>query len=389
MTGCLKIKNDTYYAVLNLKVGDKYKQKWISTKLKTKGNKRKATEILNALIAEYEEKEKNSENSNPSDILFTDYAIDWLERKKGKVEKVTWDGYYAVTKGQIIPYFKPLNLSLGDIKPKHIMDYYDSKFRYSIRKKSKGLSFNTVKQQGIILKNILNQAYLEELIDRNPASRVPLPKRDNKETRAKFLNEKEANELLKIFSGNKIQPIIFLTLCYGLRRGEVLGLKWSAIDFKNNKLKINHTITQSYQIEAKDKTKTSSSKREYTLLPEVKKLLSKIKEEQKNHKKLLKKDYNDSDYIFTWPNGDPYKPNYITVEFKKVLDKNNFQKMRFHDLRHSCASILYDKKWQLKDIQTWLGHANIQTTANIYTHVSNSRKEILAKDIQNTFSIAI
>ncbi len=58
MTGCLKIKNDTYYAVLNLKVGDKYKQKWISTKLKTKGNKRKATEILNALIAEYEEKEK-------------------------------------------------------------------------------------------------------------------------------------------------------------------------------------------------------------------------------------------------------------------------------------------------------------------------------------------
>ena len=88
MTGCLKVKNDTYYAVLNLKEGDKYKQKWISTKLKTKGNKRKATEILNALIAEYEEKEKNSENSNPSDILLQIMQWIGLKEKKVKLKKL-------------------------------------------------------------------------------------------------------------------------------------------------------------------------------------------------------------------------------------------------------------------------------------------------------------
>ena len=94
-------------------------------------------------------------------------------------------------------------------------------------------------------------------------------------------------------------------------------------------------------------------------------------------------------YIFTWKDGRPYQPNYVTKEFQKVLARNNFPKIRFHDLRHSCASILYDKNWQLKDIQTWLGHANIETTGNIYTHISKSRKEILAKDLENTFSFAL
>ena len=79
MTGCLKIKKDAFYAVLNLKEGGKYKQKWVSTKLKVKGNKYKAMDFLNKLITEYEEKEEATE---PSDTLFTNYLIQWLEKKK-------------------------------------------------------------------------------------------------------------------------------------------------------------------------------------------------------------------------------------------------------------------------------------------------------------------
>ncbi|MBR1779439.1 MAG: tyrosine-type recombinase/integrase, partial [Clostridia bacterium] len=104
---------------------------------------------------------------------------------------------------------------------------------------------------------------------------------------------------------------------------------------------------------------------------------------------LFKKEYKKNNYVFTQKDGRPYQPNYVSIEFKKVLAKNNFPKMRFHDLRHSCASILYDKNWQLKDIQTWLGHSNIETTGNIYTHISKSRKEILAKDLENTFSFTL
>lgn len=135
------------------------------------------------------------------------------------------------------------------------------------------------------------------------------------------------------------------------------------------------------------KTKTNSSKRKYVLLPEIKEIFLDLANKTKKNKKLFGNTYIDTDYVFTWPDGRTYRPDYVTHAFKKVLAKNNFPEMRFHDLRHSCASVLHDKGWELKDIQTWLGHANIATTADIYTHISNTRKNDMAKDIQNTFSL--
>ena len=112
-----------------------------------------------------------------------------------------------------------------------------------------------------------------------------------------------------------------------------------------------------------------------------------LKNESQKNKKIFGKEYQNTEYIFVWPDGKPYRPDYITREFQKILKRNNFPQMRFHDLRHSCASILYDKGWELKDIQTWLGHADIETTADVYTHISNTRKNNMAKDIQHTFSL--
>ncbi len=385
MTGSLKIKNDTFYAVINLKEDGKYKQKWISTKLKVKGNKRKATEILNKIMAEYEAKETQLDTDN---ILFTDYLMQWLEKKKNKVELTTWEGYYNTVINHFIPYFKALNLTIKEVKPKHIVDYYDYKFLGGRQDHKKGgLAFSSLKKHSAILKNILNQAFLEEIIPRNPALKIPLPKKDSSENKNTFLNASQANELLKLFKGHRLQPIIYMTLYYGLRRGEAIGLKWSAIDFKNDKIKINHIVTRTLTIVEKDRPKTASSKREYGLLPEIKEMLLKIRLEQKHNKKLFGNEYHSSEYVFTWEDGRSYDPGYVTKEFKKVLAKNKFPKMRFHDLRHSCASILYDKGWELKDIQTWLGHADIQTTANIYTHISKFRKEFMAKDLENTFAM--
>ena len=405
MTGTLQVKRGKYFCVLDYRdENGARKFKWISTGLEEKGNKRKATEMLNKVLMEYELKnlevkttgKQNShsvkivDEPNQGDILFTDYMQNWLEKKKNKVEITTWDGYYDIVIKHFVSYFEPLKLNLRQVKAKHIIDYYDFKFTNGkIRNKKGGLAHSSLRKHSVILKSILNQAFLEELIDRNPALKVPIPKRDDVEPKAKFLTAEEANKLLKIFSNHHLQPLIYLTLYYGLRRGEVIGLKWAAIDLKNNKLKINHTVTRVSTLVSKDKTKTSSSKREYTLLPEIKELLIKVKNEQKAYKKDFGREYKNTDYVFTWPDGRGYLPEYITKEFQKVLAKNNFPKMRFHDLRHSCASILYDKQWQLKDIQTWLGHSNIETTGNIYTHITKSRKEILAKDLEHTFSIAI
>ena len=88
-----------------------------------------------------------------------------------------------------------------------------------------------------------------------------------------------------------------------------------------------------------------------------------------------------------WADGTPYRPDYVTRAFGKVLEKKGLPHIRFHDIRHSTASILYDKGWDLKDIQEWLGHADIGTTGNIYTHISKLRKETIGKDLGSTFKL--
>ncbi len=385
MTGILQIKRGKYYCVLDYKdENGTRKRKWISTDLETKGNKRKAIEFLNKLISEYSQKNLSSVSN---DILFADYLMQWLEKKKNKVELITFEGYEALIGNHIYPYFKQKGFTLSEIKPSHIADFYENKFKNGRCDGKGGLSIRSIKMLAFIIKAVLDEAVFYELILRNPASKVPLPKKEDEEKKCVFLDAKGANEILKFFRGHHLQPLIYMTLYYGLRRSEVLGLKWSAIDFENDIVEIKHTVVKHTTIVAKDKTKTAAGKRKYALLPEIKMVLLKLKNEAKQNKNICGKSYQNTDYIFTWTDGRPYRPDYITREFQKVLKRNCFPHMRFHDLRHSCASILYDKGWKLKDIQTWLGHADIQTTADVYTHISNSRKNDMAKDIQNTFSL--
>ncbi|MDR2953456.1 MAG: tyrosine-type recombinase/integrase, partial [Prevotella sp.] len=138
-------------------------------------------------------------------------------------------------------------------------------------------------------------------------------------------------------------------------------------------------------IVAKDRTKSKASRGTFMLLPEVKEILLSLKAQQAANKKLFGKQYVDSDYIFTWPDGRLFRPDYVSKRFVTVIEQMGMPHMRFHDLRHSCASILYDKGWNVKDIQEWLRHSKLETTMNIYTHISELRKMILAKDMQGTF----
>ena len=386
MTGCLKIKNDTYYAVLNFKEGGKYKQKWITTKLNVKGNKRKATEFLNNLLNEYSDSDFLNKKES---IKFTDYLEKWLKSKKGKIEQSTWDGYYNSIVKHIVPYFKPLDLDITDLKPKHIRDYYDYKFNYGrLDGKNGGLTHKSIKHHSVAIKGALNNALMiDEIISKNPATKIPIPERKDDSCKKKefvFLSAEEANQMLKLFENHRLQLLVYVTLYYGLRRSEVLGLKWNAVDLKQGKLTIKHTIVKNLQTVAKDRTKSKTSNRSFKISNHLIELFQKHKEQQEKNKRLFGKEYIESDYIFTWEDGRLYRPDYITSAFKKALRESEFKNMRFHDLRHSCASILYDKGWGLKDIQKWLGHADIETTGNIYTHINQDRESLVADDMENT-----
>ena len=158
------------------------------------------------------------------------------------------------------------------------------------------------------------------------------------------------------------KAIFLVTLYYGLRRSEILGLKWSAVDGQKNTITISHTVVKNLTIERKDTTKTATSNRTFQLLPEVKAILEQIP--------------RNNEYIF------PIRPDTLTRKFQKQLAKAGFEKMRFHDIRHSTASILFEIGWSLEDIKNWLGHADIETTSNIYLHYQARRKVLLADSLR-------
>lgn len=384
MTASLKIKGDRYYAVINYKEGTNYKQKWIALGIPAKNNKRRAEAMLDEIKREYEER-----YSTPAgDMMFVAYARQWLEKKKTCTEMSTWEGYQIYVERHIVPYFEPLKLSLRDIKPQHIMDYYHYKYTAGrLDGKEGGLSIPSIKKHATVIKEIFGEALIAEYIIRNPATGVKLPAKDVSTKDKVFLNSDKANEVLAAFDGHQLQALVYTTLYYGLRRSEVLGLRWSAVDFKNNTLTINHTVVKNRTIVQKDSTKTQSSHHTYMLIDDVREVLLKQKAKQERNKIEYGSAYHQSDYIFTWEDGTLFRPDYITRGFQRVLKAHGFPAMRFHDLRHSTASILYDKGWGLKDIQMWLRHSSIDVTGDIYTHIADDRRSKMAAELNSTFTL--
>ena len=124
--------------------------------------------------------------------------------------------------------------------------------------------------------------------------------------------------MLQAFRGHELQALVY-TLYYGLRRSEVLGLKWDAVDFDTNTLKIQHTVVKNRSVIAKDSTKSAASRRTYPLLPEIKELLLRLKAQQQDNRLLFGSEYEVNDYIFVWSDRHLYCPDYITRSFKKGL----------------------------------------------------------------------
>lgn len=381
ITGSLQTKNGKYYAVINLKdINGKRKPKWISTGLDIKGNKRKAEQILRDKIQEYE----LNENIIPTDILFCDYVVYWLNLIEKKVDTITHQGYKSVSEAHIIPYFKEKGVKLSNTKRNDIQEYIDIK-SYSGRLDGKGgLSPKTIKTHKLIIQLVCKEAVKNDLIIKNPCDFVVLPKQQRRET--DFYNIDELQKMFSELKNEQLYPLLYFTVMYGLRRSEVLGLKWDSINLDNNIITIKHTVVRFTSVVEKDSTKNASSYRSYPITQDVKNILLMLKEQEKENRRLFGCEYVENDYIFKWQDGKPFAPDYVTMKFSKLLKQHNLRHIRFHDLRHSCASLLVANGFMLKDIQEWLGHSDIQVTANIYAHLDAKRKSSIANSMSKSFS---
>lgn len=381
MTGSLQTKNGKYYAVINLKdVNGKRKPKWIATGLDIKGNKRKAEQILRDKIQEYE----LNENIIPTDILFSDYVVYWLNLIEKKVDTITHQGYKSVAYAHIIPYFKEKGVKLSNIKRNDIQEYIDIKGKCGRLDGKGGLSPKTIKTHKLIIQLVCKEAVKNDLILKNPCEFVVLPKQQRRE--ADFYSIDELQKMFSELKNEQLYPLLYFTVMYGLRRSEVLGLKWDSINLDNNIITIKHTVVRFTSIVEKDSTKNASSYRSYPITQDVKNILLMLKEQEKENRRLFGGEYVENDYIFKWQDGKPFAPDYVTMKFSKLLKQHNLRHIRFHDLRHSCASLLVANGFMLKDIQEWLGHSDIQVTANIYAHLDVKRKSSIANSMSKSFS---
>lgn len=360
-----------------------------STGLPVKGNKKRAEAMLNdwRKSEEIALKKRKANGSlkklDPNqEILFTKFMLDWLEMMKNSVEVTTYASYAQAIKSKINPYFDARfpALTLSQITPKHIQDYYTWEMTEN------NVSANTVIHRHANIRKALQYAFKTGLIDINPADRIERPKK------VKYVgstyNDQELEQLFAVTKGDLIELPVMLAAFYGLRRSEVLGLKWDAIDFEKKTITIKHTVTQTTLdgksvIIEKDRTKTKSSYRTLPLVKPFEDALLRKKAEQAENRRLCGKCYDKShlDYINVNEMGKLITPGFLTQHFPLVLERNGMKKIRFHDLRHSCASLLYSNGVALKDIQEWLGHSDISTTSNIYTHLDYSSKVASANAI--------
>lgn len=379
VTGSLQIKNKIYQAVLSYKQDNKWKTKWVSTKIPAiKGNKKLANAKLEEIKKQFQE-EINSDNIDNEDILFIDYMKKWLKMISSSVEPTTLNGYKGIVNGRMTDYFQNKKITLQNIKPKHIQEFY----QYLL---DEGLSGNTVKHYHANIRKALQYAMKTDIILSNPADKIDLPKIE--EYKPKFYTSDEVKILLNEVIGTKLEIPVMIDCFYGFRRSEVIGLKWSAVDFENDTITINHTITQSNgKLIIRDKTKTKSSKRSLPLEPIVKSFLLELKEKQEKNKELCGDSYNQEylEYICVDNCGNLIRPDYVTETFLKLLKKKKLKIIRFHDLRHTCASILLKNGANMKEIQAWLGHSNYNTTANLYAHLDTSSVCNTGKVITNVF----
>jgi len=379
MTGCLHIKNGTYYIVLSYYENGKRKRPWISTGLPAKGNKRKAEQMLREKLAEYELKCGDIR----TDILLSDYVRYWLTVVKRKVDEVTYQGYEILANGHVLPYFDSTSLRLQDVTTRTLQAYIDEKAASGRKDGQGGLSPRSLRLHKNILHQTLEEAVKAGLLPANPCRHLILPKTERYP--AAFYTPEQLQQLFAAIRDEPLCPLVKVTALYGLRRSEVLGLKWDSIDFDADTVTICHTVSKVSRPVEKDKTKNESSFRSFPLVPEARSIFLAAKREEETNRRLFGKEYHENEYVFKWPDGHPYSPDYATDKFSKLLKKHGLPHIRFHELRHSCASYLINIGFNLKDIQEWMGHSDIKMTANIYGHLDVRRKQSMAAGLSNLF----
>lgn len=300
---------------------------------------------------------------------------EWLDRWLTTYAKVTvristWESYESMCRVHIKPAIG--NIPLQELRPEHLQNLYNEKLSNG-RIKGGGLSPKTVGYIHAVIHMALQQAVKEQLVQRNVAELVSKPKQKRYEITPLTI------EQLKIFLnfavGHRFYVPFMLECFTGLRRGELLGLKWQDLDLVKKTVTVKHSLIRTRQGLIFSEPKTAKSRRTIPIPEEIITTLKSHKAKQNEDKLLAGKAYDNKDLVFCNSLGNPIDPRNFTEQFEGLLKQANLPRVRFHDMRHSHATMLLMLNEHPKVVQERLGHSTIAMTLDTYSHILPGMQE--------------
>lgn len=300
----------------------------------------------------------------PSQLSLTDYLKDWLDRQRHNVSAKTHERYSEIVRKHLIPALG--HHRLAKLKPLHIQRAHTKALEEGRRDGKGGLSALTVKHHHRVLSQALRQAVRLQLIPRNPCEAIDPPRPERKEM--KVLNREDVGRLLKEVDGKALHIPVLLAVLTGMRRGEVLALRWQDVDLDRATLAVTQTLEQTAAGLAFKPPKTARSRRKISLSPHIIDKLRRHRNRQKEQRLRAGPMFEDHDLVCSQEDGRPRNPRTLTKEFRRLTKRLGLA-VRFHDLRHTHISLLFAEGVHPKVASEIAGHASVAITLDTYSHM--------------------
>lgn len=373
MRGHITKRGEKYTVVVYLGIGldGKKKYKWVSAGR----TKRDAEKVLSELLHQV-----NSNNlANPKGTL-GDFLERWLqEYVLSNLAPTTSEGYQDIIRSHINPALG--QLPLKSLKPENIQQYYSHKL-------DRGLSSTTVRHHAMLLHRALQHALQWGLLARNPADAVnPPPMR---RVIMRTLSEVDIEVVFQQCQNTPYYALFYLALFSGMRRSELLALRWGAVDLIGAEISVSQSFhrLKNGKIVFKS-TKTKQGKRSIALSPSTCHVLREHWEYQKELLGRLGIEMNDSTLVFCQVDGEPLKPHTVSQAWRRMVRRAGLNGVRFHDTRHTHASLMLKQGVHPKIVQERLGHSSIAITLDTYSHVTPGLQQAAANRFDEILDLGI
>ena len=340
-----------------------------------RGSKKDAQRELTKLLADID---RGLVATDPSNLSIAQFMDQWLAHMRHRIRPTTFDRYEGVTKNHIIPSLG--KTKLAKLKPLQIQAFEARLLQSGRMDKSGGLSAQTVLHIHRVFSEALGQAVRWQLIAVNPALAVQPPR--SKRPALKIPDAETVERIVSAAEGTSMYLPVLLASATGMRRGEVLGLRWSEVDLVKGLVRVVTTYQRSTRgLEFAD-PKTDRARRTIAIPPFAVEVLRKHHREQTARKLAAGDAWHDFNLVVDLGDGRPVDPSEISRKFRDVAKKAEAQGVRLHDLRHAFATMLLNSGVHPKIASEALGHSTVGITLDTYSHVLPNMQAVAAAAIQ-------